>query len=133
MERLDQKKLIAQKALARFSEVLAVKKDTISRDAAIQRFEFSFEAVWKYAQCYLKTQEGMDVASPKAVIRASFQLGILDEKQTETALRMTDDRNLTSHTYDETLADVIYRHLPDFSALLNQWSTILAEKTSPTT
>lgn len=121
MARLLEKQITAQRALQRFSEILQEEKNTITRDAAIQRFEFTFEAVWKYVQYYLKTNEGLDLASPKAVIRASFQLGFLDENQTETAIRMTDDRNLTSHTYDEALAESIYKHLATYHPLLTHW------------
>ena len=104
-----------------FYRILLEKKSAITRDAAIQRFEFTFEAVWKYIQFYLKTNEGLDLASPKAVIRASFQLNLLNEFQTETALQMTDDRNLTSHTYDEELAESIYQHLAAYRDLLTYW------------
>jgi nucleotidyltransferase substrate binding protein (TIGR01987 family) len=121
MVRLLEKQVSAQQALQRFSDVLREAKTTITRDAAIQRFEFTFEAVWKYAQFYLKTNEGIDLASPKAVIRACFQLGIFDEAQTELAIRMTDDRNLTSHTYDEQIAESIYQHFSDYYALLAYW------------
>ena len=121
MVRLLEKRLTAQNALQRFAEILQEKKNTITRDAAIQRFEFTFEAVWKYIQYYLRTNEGLDLASPKAVIRASFQLNFFNELETETAIRMTDDRNLTSHTYDEVLANEIFDKLPEYYALLKTW------------
>lgn len=121
MVRLDEKRLTAQDALERFAEILQEKKNTIVRDAAIQRFEFTFEAVWKYVQYHLKTKEGLDLASPKAVIRASFQCNFFDELETETAIRMTDDRNLTSHTYDEDLANEIFEKLPKYYTLLKAW------------
>lgn len=126
MVRLDEKRLTAQNALRRFAEILQEKENTIVRDAAIQRFEFTFEAVWKYVQFYLKIKEGLDLASPKAVIRASFQCDFFDELETETAIRMADDRNLTSHTYDEDLADEIFKKLPRYSTLLKAWFDKLA-------
>ena len=121
MVRLLEKRLTAQNALHRFSEILQEKKNSITRDAAIQRFAFTFEAVWKYVQYFLKTNEGLDLASPKAVIRASFQLNFFNEVETETAIHMTDHRNLTSHTYDEVLADEIFDKLPGYYTLLKTW------------
>ena len=68
----------------------------VERDAAIQRFEYSFEAVWKAAQLFLREIEGLEVGSPKAAARASFQTQLLAEDETRAALEMTDDRNLTA-------------------------------------
>ena len=34
---------------------------------------------------------------------------------------MVDDRNLTMHTYNEALAQLIYSHLGGYANLLNQW------------
>ena len=51
----------------------------MERDALIQRFEFSFELLWKCAKEYLYVEEGIDAASPKKVIRCCRELGLLDE------------------------------------------------------
>jgi nucleotidyltransferase substrate binding protein (TIGR01987 family) len=96
-------------------------RSKVERDAAIQRFEYCFEAVWKTAQLYLREQEGVDAGSPKAVVRASLQVGLLDDEETRRALVMTDDRNLTVHTYNETLADEIASRLGQHAALLRHW------------
>lgn len=54
------------RALAKFHELVHWQELTeIERDALIQRFEFTFELVWKCAKEYLYVEEGMDVASPK--------------------------------------------------------------------
>ena len=42
----------------------------MERDAAIQRFEHSFETTWKAAQRYLQVVDGVVVASPKAAIES---------------------------------------------------------------
>lgn len=99
MERLTERYRLAIRAFGKFHE-LAI-RDTLSeieRDALIQRFEFSFELIWKCAKEYLYVQDGIDAASPKKVIRACREIGLLDEAETEQALKMVDDRNLTTHT-----------------------------------
>ncbi len=93
----------------------------IERDAAIQRFEYTFEAMWKAAKQYLLDIEGLDIGSPKGVIRGFFQNGVLNEEQTNLALSMVDDRNLTSHTYDEALAKQIFHQLDDYANLMDKW------------
>jgi nucleotidyltransferase substrate binding protein (TIGR01987 family) len=112
---------IAGQALHTLLEVLRVPKTDVVRDAAIQRFEYTFEAVWKAVQSYLKVMESLDIGSPKRAIRASHQIGLLTEVQARRALEMTDDRNLTVHTYNEALAEKIYSQLLDYSALMQAW------------
>lgn len=122
MERLNERIQIAQHALSTFQELVGKEQvSAIERDAAIQRFEYTFEAVWKAAQRYLLIREGVDAGSPKAVIRACWQSDLLDEALARQALTMVDDRNLTVHTYNEALAQLIYNHLGDYADLLDQW------------
>jgi nucleotidyltransferase substrate binding protein (TIGR01987 family) len=119
VERLKERFDVAQKALATLREVLAETNPTvIVRDAAIQRFEYTFEAVWKAGQEFLRVQEGIDLGSPKGVMRGLFQTGYLNQRQTELGLKMVDDRNLTSHTYSEGLSELIFKELPQYAALM---------------
>lgn len=114
---------IARQALTTLEELLNLEDEVsdIVRDAAIQRFEYTFEAVWKAAKHYLKEFEGIDVGSPKGVIRASLQVGILDAEQAVLGLDMTDDRNRTVHTYNRELAVAIYNRLSDYAKLMSYW------------
>lgn len=115
MDRLMERMKMATKALNAFHEVLLIKhSSTIVRDAAIQRFEFSFEACWKAAKQYLYDVEGLDVGSPKGVIRSCREVGIFSDEETVLALKMVDDRNLTVHTYNEELANEIFKNLPRY-------------------
>ena len=41
----------------------------IIRDATIQRFEYTFEALWKFLKEYLKEKEGIVSNSPKACFK----------------------------------------------------------------
>jgi len=52
-------------ALTRLREVLSQPENDVSRDAAIQRFEFCFELAWKAIQERAR-DEGMDCQSPKS-------------------------------------------------------------------
>jgi len=122
VERLRQRLETAQQALRTLSEILSGQAATdVVRDAAIQRFEYTFEAMWKAAQLFLRVVEGFEVGSPKAVIRTSLQVGLLDADQTRLALQMADDRNLTIHTYNETVAEEIFAHIPAYSRLIADW------------
>ena len=122
MEKIQERINTAQRALTKLHE-LAVQPDLsdVERDALIQRFEFSFELLWKCAKEYLYVVEGIDAASPKKVIRCCRELGLLDDEQTREALQMADDRNLTTHTYDETFAQAVVERIRRYAPLLQLW------------
>jgi nucleotidyltransferase substrate binding protein (TIGR01987 family) len=96
------------------------------RDAAIQRFEYTFEATWKAAQIYLREVEGLEVGSPKGVVRLSLQVGVLDESEARLALAMVDDRNLTVHAYNEAIAEAIAQRLAEYASLMSRWLRTMA-------
>lgn len=57
-----------------------------------------------------RLEEGIEnIATPKSTIRESFKVGIV--KNVDTWLEMIDDRNLTSHIYNQSLADDIYTRI----------------------
>lgn len=59
MERLKERFAVARRALSTLEEVLAIPRPSrIERDAAIQRFEYTFEACWRAVQRYLMVAEG---------------------------------------------------------------------------
>ena len=130
MERLKQRLATARQALDTLEELRTVPFSKIVRDAAIQRFEYTFEAVWKAAQRHLEIVEGVEAGSPKGVFRACLEAGILTASQTQQALGMTDDRNLTAHTYNEQVAVRIYNRIPDHITLMSQLLATLERRLS---
>ena len=93
---------MARRALSTLQELVRLEHPSqVERDAAIQRFEYTCEAVWKAAQRYLLEVEGISAGSPKASIRACREVGLLSDDQAAIGLEMIDDRNLTVHTYNE--------------------------------
>ena len=122
MEKIQERFELAQKALNKLHELASkTELNDVERDALIQRFEFSFELLWKCAKEYLYVVEGIDAASPKKVIRCCRELGLLDDEQTREALQMADDRNLTTHTYDETFAQAVVERIRRYAPLLQLW------------
>ena len=125
MERLKERIDVTKKALLAFDDVLNHPYSTIVRDAAIQRFEFTLEAIWKLAQRHLILHEGLESASPKSVIRDCFQAKLIDENQTHVLLQAVDDRNLTVHTYNEKLAEQIYQNLFTYQPIFHKIYTAI--------
>lgn len=127
MDRLTLALETADRALRTFEEVVGRDlDDAIVRDAAIQRFEYSFEAVTKAAKRYLGAHEGVQATTPKGTVRAAFAAGHLDEKQATLALHMVDDRNMTVHTYNEDIAMQLAARLAAHAALLRAWLGAMA-------
>jgi nucleotidyltransferase substrate binding protein (TIGR01987 family) len=112
------------KAIDAFEQVLSTKTVPldIQRDAAIQRFEFTFELAWKLLKDFY-FDKGVDLNSPKDVFRHAFASGdIQDEK---IWLEMLKDRNLTSHTYNEALSCHVFSHLPRYLQALHSLKPLL--------
>jgi nucleotidyltransferase substrate binding protein (TIGR01987 family) len=129
LERLKERLGIAQRALQSLEELLVIEKPSrIERDAAIQRFEYTFEAAWKAAERFLLVVEGVAAASPKACMRISREAGLLSEEQAVVALEMVDDRNLTVHTHNEQLAERIHRNLVRYGPLLRDWLSTMNDR-----
>lgn len=118
MARLKERVETARQALSTLEEVLREPFSKIVRDAAIQRFEYTHETVWKAAQAYLAEREGERHDTPKSAYRACFKAGLLDEEQGRLAGEMVDDRNRTSHTYKEQIAQRIFGRLNAYAALM---------------
>ncbi len=71
----------------------------------IQRFEFTYELAWKTLKLYLETKD-IDVRNAKDTLKAAFEQGLIQNADDWSELHQK--RNLTSHTYDEALAQEIY-------------------------
>ncbi|MBB3907728.1 nucleotidyltransferase substrate binding protein (TIGR01987 family) [Anoxybacillus rupiensis] len=86
-----------------------VTKDDLVLDATIQRFEFTYDLAWKWMKSYLEYNGNNEVTSPRKTIKEAFKEGLIQDG--ETWIQMLEDRNRTSHTYDEQIAMEIYEHI----------------------
>ena len=90
------------------------------RDSAIQRFEFTTEVMWKSLKEFLREKEGIVCKSPKSCIRELFSVGYLKEEETFKLLKAIDDRNRTSHTYHEEIAEEIFHSIGEHLSLFEK-------------
>jgi nucleotidyltransferase substrate binding protein (TIGR01987 family) len=120
VERLKIRFKDAQNALTTLKEIMDEPFSIIVRDAAIQRFEYTFEAFWKFTKAFLKEKEGVIANSPKACFREIFSLGICSEEETVQLQEMADKRNETSHTYKEEVANLIYEKINEYFLLMRK-------------
>ncbi len=142
METIDTKKLVgryaqllkAYKSLAIILDRFNARAQTADEieleayaDSAIKRFEYSYDLTWKYLKLFLEQKHGIIQKSPKTVIQECSKLGLITDEENLLLLTMVDDRNITSHTYDEEIAREIFSRIAGYYELMNQ----LAQKLAP--
>jgi nucleotidyltransferase substrate binding protein (TIGR01987 family) len=105
---LEKEKL--EKAIISLEKVCKTDIDDkrIKIDATIQRFEYTIELFWKYLKRILEIN-GRDINLPKAILQESYQNALISNEK--IWLDMLRDRNQTSHTYNEQLADSIFHRI----------------------
>ena len=91
----------------------------LEKAGIIQFFEMTFELGWKVLKDYLES-EGYIVKSPRETIKQAFQVGIIENGH--VWIDALSNRNLTTHTYDEELAnkmtqEIIKIYLPELEKM----------------
>ncbi len=112
-KRIDVALVAVEKALRALKIALdkPMEEDRTNVDATIQRFEFSIELFWKLLKRILATK-GVEKQYPRDVIQQAYAGSLIDN---ETLwLSMLQDRNLSSHTYNEDLAMEIYANIKTY-------------------
>ena len=106
-----------EKALLQLGDALEESESPIVRDACLQRFEFSYELLWKTLKIFLEEIHGVRAVSPRQVFKEAFALSIIDEEL--TFVEMIESRNTLSHTYNEEQATKIYVKCADYLKAMN--------------
>lgn len=122
MNEIEYSKNKFQKALQQLEKAIhsAQDGDELKRDGVIQRFEFTFELMWKTFEV-IETKLGKTILSPRHALQEAFRLHLFEEEK--IFLRMLEDRNLSSHTYQENLAKEIFERIE--KDYLSQFSLVL--------
>lgn len=130
MERLKIRREAVKRALQslEFSarKFVVVEKDGLedyreTRDSFIKRFEYSLDTFWKFLMLYMTDvlKVTLDQPSPKRVFQKALEMKLLQQEEYAQCLTMVDDRNMTSHTYNEALAEEISKQLPGYFELMH--------------
>lgn len=78
---------------------------SLEKAGIIQVYEFTFELAWKTVKDYLEEKD-VEVKFPRDAIKEGFKYELLENG--EIWLDMLQKRNLMSHTYNETNAELAY-------------------------
>lgn len=81
------------------------------RAGVIQNFEFTYELSWKFMQRWLRENQGSSeidyLRSRKDLFRAAAKYGLIQDPL--PWFEYSDARNLTSHTYSEDKAEIVFQ------------------------
>jgi nucleotidyltransferase substrate binding protein (TIGR01987 family) len=111
------------RAITLLKEIEALEIDKLSfleKEGIIQRFEFTLELAWKTLKDKMEF-DGilLDKISPKMVLKEAYQAKYIND--IDTWLKMINDRNLVSHTYDfETFELIIPSIQKNYISVLNE-------------
>lgn len=127
-KKIEDALLKLEAAVIRLGEALAEdSSNPLYLDASVQRFEFVFELAWKTLRRALEA-EGLICKTPRETFKAAYQAGWINEE--DLWIQMLDDRNVTSHTYDEPIAVEIYEHIKNYFPEFKKLSELIRQKHS---
>lgn len=116
-----------EKAFARLKDAAERVEDDLDKDGVIQRFEFTVDLLWKALKMAL-AYNGEECRSPRDCVKKAYKMGFL--KDDEVILDMIEDRNRSSHIYDEHVADEIFQRISGvYVEYMSDVLTILRENT----
>ena len=95
-----------ERAVGFLEDALNLENPDITQKAGlIQFFEMAFELSWKVMKDYMEEQGISELRYPRETIKTAFENELISDGH--EWLEALKNRNLTSHTYDEEVADKV--------------------------
>lgn len=96
------------------------------RDSVIKRFEYTIDYLWKTVKLFLeKKHQVLTAESPKKIFEQAQKAGIISEDELIIFRNMVQDRNNTSHMYQEELSEGLVKNMQNYIAELNKVLAVL--------
>ena len=132
MPRWQQRFTNYQRAYAQLASAVELMRSRelsdLEKQGVIQAFEFTRELAWNVLKDYLNWQGETEITGARDAIQESFKRGLIEEGQTWMA--MLQDRNRTSHTYNEStmreiLASIDTSYQAQLASLQSRFETLV--------
>lgn len=81
----------------------------LEQQGLIQAFEYTHELAWKLLKSFLDSRGVQDIYGSKDATRSAFNLALIEDG--ESWMDMIKDRNRTSHTYSQAVAEEIVANI----------------------
>ena len=121
MEQLTKKYQILLQALETLKKAIELLNDPeyakiydTLRDSAIQRFEYCIDNFWKFLKIYIQEKNNilLETATPRGILREAVNSNLISENEYEELIHAITNRNLTSHSYNESVAQALIEAIP---------------------
>ncbi len=90
------------------------------RESVIQRFEYSYDLLWKYLKLFLSTYHDIKLNSPRSVFQECLKQDIISPDETVLLEKIVEDRNSTTHEYDEEIAEEISKSIMSYQSFFKE-------------
>ena len=101
----------------------------IIKQGLIQCFEYTHELAWNVMKDYAEYQGNSDITGSRDAIREAFKMKLISDGK--VWMNMIENRNRTSHTYNEETATEIYRLIiEDYDNAFHQFLIKMEELSS---
>jgi nucleotidyltransferase substrate binding protein (TIGR01987 family) len=99
----------------------------LEEQGLIQSFEFTHELAWNVLKDYLEEKGITGLIGSKDATRAAFKNGLIEDG--DDWMKMIEDRNKTSHTYDpkiaqEVVENILQRFYPAFEKMAKKFTAL---------
>ena len=99
-----------KKALSQLEKFIAKGLlNELEEQGLIQAFEYTHELAWNVLRDYLRHRGHINLYGSRDTTREAFKLELIQDG--ETWMDMINDRNRTSHTYNQATADHIVKNI----------------------
>ncbi len=99
----------------------------LEQQGLIQGFEFTHELAWNVLKDYLEMEGIQGLVGSRSTVREAFKRGLVGDG--EVWMDMIEKRNLSSHTYNESVANALASAIVDryYQAFLELQQRFAAE------
>ncbi|GIV16652.1 MAG: nucleotidyltransferase [Armatimonadota bacterium] len=98
-----------RRALAKLQDAVQLARQRplseLEQQGLIQAFEYTHELAWKTLKDFLESRGVQNLYGSRDTTREAFKQGLLPNG--EVWMKMIESRNLTSHTYNESVAQQV--------------------------
>jgi nucleotidyltransferase substrate binding protein (TIGR01987 family) len=125
-----------RKAFSQLSKAAALAQQRelteLEQQGLIQAFEFTHELAWNTLKDFLESRGRLNLFGSKDATREAFGAGLIENG--DAWMQMIENRNETTHTYDEETADeiadaILSRYVPEFEKFQIQFLELEREET----
>lgn len=100
--------------------------DELLEEGLIQRYEYAHELAWKVMKDYAEYQGITGISGSRDAIRQTLRFGLIDD---DNWMNSIEDRNLTSHQYDEDTAHSVVRNIIEiYYPLFVKYEKVMLQK-----